>query len=540
MKIIFLISHTLLRILLSLWKYCCLMQIIVDDHAEMKYYKRCLEQINNKYSQDIEINKCTIIDICDLCIEALVQDFITILDRYRNPQDMFQFMLLYSKLATEKQRTEDTLILMQMCRYVFMLIPQLNLSYKATPIIDVERLELSDIFFITKMIDILSQQRAIQLMNDESVFKLERNECAFALTYMDESIEYAHKLLKHTNQYKSLFQKHCFDYNLLTEFADELYNAFGDVSDKFCDIVCNVQPTNIHLNDVSFSEFKEIVEEHIPERLQVLRVINMTKLLKEHPDNDFLRGLLFTHNNSDIKTAIEKPYDKDLRTRYRPISEFSIDGNKEYYIAPYMFHEAIEEICGNLLPFKVIPNEWASNQIIINFAKKLFQEHDKWLEGLCCRVIEAEKLPYKRNVKALNNVSLEKAVAHIGAKCYPNRNVGEIDFIVIDKSSQIIYVIDAKHIKTRYHLQSFAADYTKFIGKRGYDEKLSFKVDWIQKHLYDVGKEFGYDYSGYSVQGLFVTETFVYYSISSQYPIIPIVWLDNYFRTNDKLCFIRQ
>lgn len=118
-----------------------------------------------------------------------------------------------------------------------------------------------------------------------------------------------------------------------------------------------------------------------------------------------------------------------------------------------MFQEAIEEICGNLLPFQVIPNEWASNQIIINFAKKLFQEHDKWLERLCCSVIEAKKLPYKRNVKALNNVSLEKAVAHIGTKCYPNRNVGEIDFIVIDKSTQIIYVIDAKHIKTRYHLQ---------------------------------------------------------------------------------------
>ena len=104
-----------------------------------------------------------------------MRDFTNILNRYRNPQDIFQFMLLYSKLATEKQRTDDTLILMQMCRYVFMLIPQLNLSFKTAPIIDIEKLELSDIFFIAKMIDILSQQRAIQLMNEECVFKLERN-----------------------------------------------------------------------------------------------------------------------------------------------------------------------------------------------------------------------------------------------------------------------------------------------------------------------------------------------------------------------------
>ena len=47
-----------------------------------------------------------------------------------------------------------------------------------------------------------------------------------------------------------------------------------------------------------------------------------------------------------------------------------------------MFHEAIEEICGNMLPLQVIPDEWTSNRIMRTFAKKLFQEHDKWLEDL--------------------------------------------------------------------------------------------------------------------------------------------------------------
>lgn len=514
------------------------MQIIVDDHTEMKYYKRCLEKINSKYSQDTEINKCTIIDICDLCIETLVRDFTTLLDRYRNPQDLFQFMLLYSKLATEKQRTEDTLILMQMCRYVFMLIPQLNLSFEAAPIIDIEKLELSDIFFITKMIDIFSQQRAIQLMNDECVFKLERNEWTFVLTDMEESLKNAHKLLKHTNQHKSLFQKHCFDHNLLTEFADELHNAFGDVADKFNRIVCNTQPAKICLDDISFSEFKEIVEGHLPERIQLTQVIDISKLVEVYPNNAFLQGLLFTLNNSNIKTAVEKPYNKDLRTRYRPILEFNIDGNKEYFITPYMFQEAIEEICGNLLPFQEIPKEWASNRIMRTFAKKLFQEHDKWLEELCCRIIAGKNLLYKRNIKALNNISLEKAVAYIETECFSNRHVGEIDFIVIDDLKHVVFVIDAKLIKTRYHLQSFAADKSKFVQEGGYDEKLSFKVDWVKKHLYDVGQEFGCDCSGYSVQGIFVTETFVYYSIMSEFPIIPIAWLNAYIETNDKLCFL--
>jgi len=55
-----------------------------------------------------------------------------------------------------------------------------------------------------------------------------------------------------------------------------------------------------------------------------------------------------------------------------------------------------------------------------------------------------------------------------------------------------------------------------------------------------VGQEFGCDCSGYSVQGIFVTETFVYYSIMSEFPIIPIAWLNAYIETNDKLCFLRQ
>ena len=516
------------------------MQIIVDDHQEIKYYRQCVEQINNKYSQNIVVDKCTVIDICDLCIETLVQDFIIFLDRYQNPQDLFQFILLYSNLATEKQRSENTFILMQMCRYVFMLIPKLKLSSQATPIIDINKFDLSDIFFITKMIDIFAQQRAVQIMNEKCIFQLERSEYSFALTYVDNPLVKAHTLLNQTNQKKSLFRKHCFTSNLLSDFRDELYNAFGDITDKLFDIVCNTQLVDICLNDISFSEFKEIIEGYIPEKLQILRIINISQLFIEHFNNSFLQGLLFSSKNSDIVTAIKKPYNKDLRTRYRPILEFNIDGEKEYFIAPYMFQEAMEEICGNLLPFKELPSEWRSNQLIKNFTKKLFQEHDKWLEDLAAKIFERDKYPFLRNKKSINNISLEKSIAYIGSTRFPNSRVGEIDFIVINKSTQIIYVIDAKHIKTKYHLQSFAADNSKFVEENGYNDKLSFKVDWIQKHLYDVSKEFECDYSNYSVQGEFVTETFVYYSISSQFPIIPIDWLNKYLKTNDKLCFLRQ
>ena len=224
----------------------------------------------------------------------------------------------------------------------------------------------------------------------------------------------------------------------MSDFRDELYNAFGDITDKLFDIVCNTQLVDICLNDISFSEFKEIIEGYIPEKLQILRIINISQLFIEHFNNSFLQGLLFSSNNSDIVTAIKKPYNKDLRTRYRPILEFNIDGEKEYFIAPYMFQEAMEEICGNLLPFKELPSEWRSNQLIKNFTKKLFQEHDKWLEDLAAKIFERDKYPFLRNKKSINNISLEKSIAYIGSTRFPNSRVGEIDFIVINKSTQLM------------------------------------------------------------------------------------------------------
>ena len=87
-----------------------------------------------------------------------------------------------------------------------------------------------------------------------------------------------------------------------------------------------------------------------------------------------------------------------------------------------------------------------------------------------------------------------------------------------------------------YHRYS---DWNDFINKNN-PKNIYYLTRYGQKHLYDVGLEFGCDCSGYSVQGIFVTETFVYYCIMSEFPIIPIAWLNAYIETNDKLCFLRQ
>ncbi len=379
-------------------------------------------------------------------------------------------------------------------------------------------------------------------MYDKCIFQLFRDENSFEFSWIDNSAADMHDSLKLANQEKNLFWKECFATGIIQEFSIKLRDAFGEIYDKFLDaILYRPLPQVINLNKISFTEFTDIIYGSYIDDSEIDRVINLSQLFKDFLDNDFLRGLTFNESHSDINLAVSKPYIKKSRTRFRPIIQFNVDGSTLYYSTPYMFQEAMEEICANLLPFNDIPEEWSENPCIVKYANEQFQQHDKWLENLIFDVIEQRKMQHKIHVKAINNISLQKASAYIEDIEFPNCFVGEIDFIAIDYSQKIVYVIDAKLNKTRYHFLSFATDKSHFTDDKGYDQKLSFKVDWIRKHLSDVGKMFKNNSSDFHVQGVFVTETFTYYSLQSIHPIIPISSLEMYcFNTRDKLCFLRS
>lgn len=265
-----------------------------------------------------------------------------------------------------------------------------------------------------------------------------------------------------------------------------------------------------------------------------------TNLYNKYSQPSFLKGLILTGDDTNLETAIRKPYNPNCRTRFRPIIRFNIDGRYHYISTPQLCQEAIEELVFNMLPFNELPNEWKNNSNMKQYAKFLFDEHDKWLEDPIENLFIRKGMHYFRNIKAINNISLEKAKAYIGNVEYSNKKVGEIDFITIDESKRTIYVIDAKLMKTRYHFQSFTLDKNHFIGDTGYEKKLLFKIDWVSKHLSDVSKAAKIDCSGYQICGFFVTETFIYHSLHSQLPIIPISDLETYLTTKDKLWYIHK
>ena len=70
--------------------------------------------------------------------------------------------------------------------------------------------------------------------------------------------------------------------------------------------------------------------------------------------------------------------------------------------------------------------------------------------------------------------------------------------------------------------------------------KLLDKSNWISANLNIASKLFKCDLSNYTVQPLFVTDSYLFYSIFFDYPIIPLKGLLLYVESNDKLCFLRS
>lgn len=67
------------------------------------------------------------------------------------------------------------------------------------------------------------------------------------------------------------------------------------------------------------------------------------------------------------------------------------------------------------------------------------------------------------------------------------------------------------------------------------NKKLSYKFWWISNHLNDVAVEAKCetDISEYKVVGFFITNSFVYYGLFSEYPIVHLSDLDRYLDTSE-------
>lgn len=206
------------------------------------------------------------------------------------------------------------------------------------------------------------------------------------------------------------------------------------------------------------------------------------------------------------------------RYLYRPILIWNIEGEDFAIIGINGFKDSVIQLATNCIPWGKAPNEWLQNKSFKEYVHLKEDAHDKWLDDAVEDKVKKEMLPYYRNITSLHTAN--------GPLNFDIKGVGEIDFIIIVHDQNKIYVADCKHLQGRYDMMSQRNDFSNFRKKKGYDEQIQRKVDFIKIHLEELnyhnkqvfGKEQP-EITGYGVEGIFIINTPTFYMFNSDYRI---------------------
>jgi hypothetical protein len=461
--------------------------------------------------------------------EILVADFTLEISRLKNPHDILAFLYHYT---AENQTEEGQIAFKQLCRYVFILIPKLKFSNTAQRFFSNNgEVDYSSLMNLSCAITELAQFYGLSMVAQKAIGAFLISDAGWSFHYLEDSVG---ELVKRYQiaVHNGALSKYCDDDFVAEIFIATFRDAFKPVEEELYDrIYCT---NGIDLNAISERDFVRIVRGEIP----MPGIIDITDICDKYKDNPLIKGLTFTSSNSDLYQAIMKPHNVNYRTRFRPIIAINIDERIHYVTTQSMYFEAMSEIASGQFAHNNLPQEWSNIIPLKDKAKEVFKQHSDSLEKNAACIV-GSRYQYKTNVTSLGHVSCETAKVRINNVEIPGKRVGEIDLIVIDKYSQTVYVIDAKYLKPIFYVQSFSVDANKFRKEGGYEDKLNYKVNWVKSNLDLLCIEFKCDdISQYSVEGFFVTDNLVYYSLFSKFPIIPITNLLAYLSTHDRYCFL--
>lgn len=323
------------------------------------------------------------------------------------------------------------------------------------------------------------------------------------------------------------------------KFDEILRATFGETANFLLDFMYGPEPI-YDLNKMSFSDFFAITNGthtnpskfYQDDETRYLP-FNISKGIAKYPDDPFFVPLILFEEDTDLLNVIMNPMKQDHRTRFKPIIELNCDSEKIFYTSRHLIFETFSELVSNQLPFQGLPEQWKNNKTINRFAHEAHKKVSDEFENLIASTLQG-RYTFFRNVTFFDNIDLCKTpVINNGEKT--GRTVGEIDFLIVNHDKNILYVADAKYIKSKYYLSTFYSDKSKF---DAYLIKLLDKSNWISDNLGSVSNLFNCDLSNYTVQPLFITDSYLLYSIFFDYPIIPLKGLLPFIESNDKLCFL--
>ncbi|MBO6523180.1 MAG: hypothetical protein JJ971_05085 [Balneolaceae bacterium] len=221
----------------------------------------------------------------------------------------------------------------------------------------------------------------------------------------------------------------------------------------------------------------------------------------------------------DLLDLACKPYRID-RYLYKPLLIWNIDGKDFSFLGVNAWTESLLQYATNAIPWGKAPKEWLSNQCFKKYVHKKEDEHGKWLENAFEKIVLELNLKYDRNVKTLNH--------NKGSERIDIKGLGEVDFIVVSNHTKRIYIIDCKHLMSRYDIANQRNDYNAFVlNKKSYNKTMRNKLDWFTsnkailiQHLSGLGgvKEI----ENYSIEGVFVINTPTLYMYNSEFRIYTI------------------
>lgn len=234
------------------------------------------------------------------------------------------------------------------------------------------------------------------------------------------------------------------------------------------------------------------------------------------------KGLTLDRDNKlSLKDIACKPQTM-YRYLYRPILIWKIEGEDFAIVGMNGFTESIIQLTTNAIPWGKAPEEWLGNDCFKKYVHSKEDEHDKWLDDDVEQRLNDGELHFFRKITSIKSEG--------GFVSLNQKDVGEIDFIIIEHDRKRIYVADCKHLQGRYDMITQKNDFSNFTkGKKPYNKQIENKIKWVQENLenlnYHYKQEYGpecQDISGYDIEGIFIINTPTFYMFNSDYRIYTV------------------
>ncbi|WP_308601152.1 hypothetical protein [uncultured Dysgonomonas sp.] len=254
--------------------------------------------------------------------------------------------------------------------------------------------------------------------------------------------------------------------------------------------------------------------------------INLAYECKTSEDNTraFYNGLTLNRANKlSIEEAILKPH-SIKRYMYRPILVYKIDGVDRALIGENKISESMMVLASNAIHWNTMQEEWIANKGIEKFMNQKGHEHDRLLEDEIEKIIRQNNYPFCRNIKSFKQIKKSNVKIDI-------KGIGEIDYIVVNKEKEKVFIADTKYNKARYEAVGYRMDHTNF---QKYELQLERKYNWLKENLLILEEHliemFGIDYSiqNFEVIPIFFINTPTFYMFNGKYKAITLIRIKEY------------